>query len=51
LPYVPKSKEDLRRELQKLRDGIDPRDFRPYIKRLTCKIENVIKVRGLATIH
>ncbi len=51
LPYVPKSKEDLKRELQKLWDELDPRDFRPYTERLTCKIEDVIKVKGLATIH
>ncbi|KUJ17235.1 uncharacterized protein LY89DRAFT_585777, partial [Mollisia scopiformis] len=51
LPYVLKSKEDLKRELQKLWDRVDSRDFRPYIERLTCKIEDVIAVRGLATIH
>ncbi len=51
LPYVPKKREDLCRELQKLWDQVDPRDFRHYIEQLTCKIEDVITVRGLATIH
>ena len=30
LPYVPKNKEDLKREVQKLWDQVDPRDFRHY---------------------
>ena len=51
LPYVPKNKEDLIREIQKLWDQVDPRDFRHYTKQLTCKIEDVIAVRGLATIN
>ena len=51
LGYVPKSKEDLKRELQKLWDQVDPRDFRHYTEQLTCKIEDVITVRGLATIY
>jgi hypothetical protein len=51
LPYVPKNKEDLMREIQKLWDQVDPRDFRHYTEQLTCKIEDVIAVRGLATIN
>ena len=51
LPYVPKNKEDMCRELQKLWDQVDPCDFRPYIEQLTCKLEDVIEVRGLATIN
>jgi len=51
LSYVPKSIEDLKRELQKLWDQVDPRDFRHYTEQLTCKLEDVIAVRGLATIH
>ena len=51
LPYVPKNKEDLKRELQRLWDQVDPRNFRRYSERLTCKIEDLIAVRGLATIH
>ena len=51
LGYVPKSIEDLKRELQKLQDQVDPRDFRHYTAQLTYKLEDVITVRGLATIH
>jgi hypothetical protein len=51
LPYVPKSKEDLKRELQKLWDRINLRDFKLYTKRLTCKIKDVIKVRSSTTIY
>ena len=51
LGYMLKSKEDLKRELQKLQDWVDPRDFRHYIKQLTCKLEDVIIVCGLATIY
>jgi hypothetical protein len=48
---MPKNKEDLCRELQKLWDQIDPRDFRHYTEQLTCKIEDVIKYKGFATIN
>ena len=51
LPYVPKSREDLKRELQKLWDQVDQRDFRHYTTQLTCKLEDVITVRRLATIN
>ena len=48
---VPTSKDELKREIQRLWDQIDPRDYRKYIERLTCKLEDIIKVRQLATIH
>ena len=51
LLYVPRSREDLKAELQKLWDQVDPRDFRHYTEQLTCKLEDVIEVRGLATIN
>jgi len=51
LLYVPKNREDVYRELQKQWDKVDPRDFRHYTEQLTCKIEDVIEVRGLATIN
>jgi len=51
LGYVPKSIEDLKEELQKLWDQVDPCDFCHYTEQLTCKIEDVIAVCGLATIH
>ena len=48
---MPKSREDLKAELQKLWDQVDSRDFRHYTEQLTCKLKDVIKVRGLATIN
>jgi hypothetical protein len=51
LPYVPKNKGDLCKELQKLWDRVDPRDFRHYTEQLTCKLEDVIAVRGMATVN
>ena len=51
LGYMPKSIKDLKRELQKLWDRVNPRDFRHYTKQLTCKLEDVIVVRGLAIIY
>jgi hypothetical protein len=51
LPYVPKNRVDLSKELQKLWDQVDPRDFRYYIKQLTCKLEDVIEVYGMATVN
>jgi hypothetical protein len=51
LGYMLKSIVDLKKELQKLWDQVDPHNFRYYTKQLTCKLEDVIVVRGLATIH
>ena len=48
---MPTSKEALCKEIQRLWDQVDPRDFRHYTKRLTCKLEDVIKVKGLTTIY
>ncbi len=51
LPFVPTNNAELRVELQRLWDLVDPRDYRHYTEQLTCKIEDVIKVRGLATVN
>ena len=51
LLYVPKNREDICRELQALQDWVDLVEFRHYTEQLTCKIEDVIRVRGLATIN
>jgi hypothetical protein len=51
LLYAPKNKENICRELQKLWDRVDPHDFRHYIEQLTYKIEDIIEVKGLATIN
>lgn len=48
---IPTSKEALYREIQRLWDQVDLCDYRKYIERLTCKLEDMIEVRGLATIH
>ncbi len=51
LPYVPTTLEDLRKEIQALWDRVNPKDFRYYTERLTCKLKDVIEVRRLATIY
>ena len=51
LPYVPKSKEQLQLEIQKIWDKINPQDFRHYIERLTCNLEDVIRAKGGATVN
>ena len=51
LPFVPTSVDSLKEEIQKLWDRVDPRDYRQYTERLTCKLEDVITVKGLAIIH
>ena len=51
LPFVPTSKEELVREIQRLWDQVDLRDFRKYTERLTCKLEDVISIKGLVIIH
>ena len=51
LPYVVTTKAQLKLEIQRIWDEIDPRDFRHYTERLTCIMEDVIKVKGRATIN
>jgi len=51
LPFVPTTIDELKQEIQRLWDQVDPRDFRRYIERLTCKLEDVIEVKGLSTVH
>jgi len=51
LPFVPTSKAELIVEIQKLWDRVDPRDYRSYTERLTYKLEDLLEVKGLATIH
>ncbi|PQE33425.1 hypothetical protein CJF32_00011129 [Rutstroemia sp. NJR-2017a WRK4] len=45
LPFVPTSFEELKREIQRLWDQMDPKTFHPEVERLTY----VIKVKGKAT--
>jgi hypothetical protein len=51
LPYVPTTLDDLRKEVQALWYRVDLKGFRCYTERLICKLEDVIEVRGLATVH
>lgn len=51
MAYKPRTKEHLIEVLQSLWDRVKPEDFQRYSERLTCKLEDVIKVRGLATVH
>jgi hypothetical protein len=48
---MPKNQKDICRELQALGDQIDLVEFQHYTEQLTCKIEDVIKVQGYATIN
>jgi hypothetical protein len=45
------SKAELKEVLLQLWDEVDLKDYQQYTYRLTCKIEDVIKVKGMATIH
>jgi len=51
LPFRPTSKEELVREIQRLWDPVNPRDYMEYTERLTCKLEDIIKVRGSSTVY
>ena len=51
LPFILTSKEELVREIQRLWDQVDLRNFRKYTKRLTYKLEDVISIKGLVIIH
>jgi hypothetical protein len=46
LYYVPTTVKDLKREIQKLWDQVDPHNYGVYIERLTCKLEDMITVRA-----
>ena len=48
---LPTAIEDLKRVLQELWDRVRPEDYRSYTERLTCKLEDVIKVGWMATIY
>ena len=51
LPYIITTKAELKAEIQRIWDKINPRDFCHYTERLTCVVEDVIKVKGGATIN
>jgi hypothetical protein len=51
LDTVPLTIEDLKEVLQELWSEVDLKEWRYLIYRLTCKLEYVIEVKGIATIH
>lgn len=51
LPKVPTTIEELKGHIQRLWDEVDPVYFRRYTERLTCKVEDVIRLKGLSTVH
>ena len=51
LEYVPTSVEDMKEVLQELWHEVDPKEWRYLTERLTCKLEDVIECKGMATIH
>jgi hypothetical protein len=51
LETVPTSIEDMKEVLQELWNEVDPVEWRYLTERLTCKVEDVIISKGMATVH
>ena len=51
LETVPTSIEDMKEVLQELWNEVDPTEWRYLTERLTCKLEDVIDSKGMATVH
>ena len=51
LDTVPLTIEDLKEVLQELWSEMDPKEWRYLTHCLTCKLEDVIDYKGMATIH
>ncbi|PMD56670.1 uncharacterized protein K444DRAFT_694388 [Hyaloscypha bicolor E] len=51
LETVPTSIEDMKEVLQELWSEVDPTDWRYLTERLTCKLEDVIASKGMATVY
>jgi transposase len=51
LENVPTSIEDIKEVLQELWNEVDPKEWRYLTARLTCKLEDVIECKGMATVH
>jgi hypothetical protein len=51
LETVPTLIEDMKEVLQELWSEVDPTDWRYLTERLTCKLEDVIASKGMATVH
>jgi len=43
--------ENMKEVLQELWNEVNPKEGRYLIERLTCKLEDVIECKGIATIH
>ena len=51
LEAIPLSIDDIWEVVQELWSEVDPKEWRYLTKRLTCKLEDVIESKGMATIH
>jgi hypothetical protein len=51
LECVPTSVEDMKEVLQELWNKVDPKEWRYLTEGLTCKLEDVIECKGIATIY
>jgi transposase len=51
LETVPTSIEDMKEVLQELWNEVDPTEWRYLTEKLTCKLEDVIDSKGMATVH
>jgi DDE superfamily endonuclease len=51
LDKVPTTLEELKVVLQELWDQVNPADWHYLTERLTCKLDDVIDARGMATVH
>ena len=51
LETVPTTKEDMIEVLKELQEEVDPKEQRYLTERLTCKLEDVIECKGIATVH
>jgi transposase len=51
LETVPTLIEDMKEVLQELWNEVDPTEWRYLTERLTCKLEDVIDSKGMATVY
>ncbi|PVH67976.1 hypothetical protein DL98DRAFT_442307 [Cadophora sp. DSE1049] len=51
LETVPTSIEDMKEVLNELWSEVKPEDWRYLTERITCKVEDVIACKGMATVH
>ena len=51
LEAVPTSVDDMWEVVQELWSEVDLKEWRYLTERLTCKLEDVIESKGMATVH